>query len=93
MTQSQLNRAVASATGESCRTIRGLGFTLMAANAEEPDDVAGLMLDCPGCGCEVPLTGGGYDALPPLAECPGCDAEYPYTLHEVYTRGLEPATC
>jgi hypothetical protein len=31
MTQSQLDRAVARATGESVATVRGLGFSLMAA--------------------------------------------------------------
>ena len=93
MTQTQLHRAVASATGESCRTIRALGFSLVEAETEASDEAAGLALDCPACGHEVPLTGGGYDALPPLAACPGCDTEYPYALHEVYPRGLEPVAC
>lgn len=44
MTQFQLDRAVAAATGESRRTIRGLGFSLAdpveVAFDPEPDDVA-----------------------------------------------------
>ena len=92
MTQGELTRAVAAATGESCRTIRSLGFSLAESDPDEPAaGPAGLYLDCPGCGRAVRLTRCGYDQLPPAAECPGCDAIYPYALEEVYDSGLAPA--
>ena len=49
MTQSELERAVCRATGESRQTIRRYGFGLVEEQAESLADPA-LVLDCPGCG-------------------------------------------
>jgi hypothetical protein len=49
MTQSELNRAVAAATGESICTVSHLGFTIADPDAvdydPEPCDVEGLIVD------------------------------------------------
>jgi len=39
MTKSELDRAVARATGESLATIRSLGFSVLALPADEPQVV------------------------------------------------------
>ncbi|MBI3464355.1 MAG: hypothetical protein HY000_15060 [Planctomycetes bacterium] len=39
MTKSELDRAVAHATGESLATIRSLGFSMLTPPAEEPQMV------------------------------------------------------
>ena len=88
MTQSELCRAVSNATGETCRTIRARGFSLVElepAPTEQPQDLA---LECPGCGAEVPLAG-RYDELPELAECARCDAAFPFAISELQW----PALC
>lgn len=91
MTQLQLDRAVASRTGESLDTVRALGFNLLP----EPDDGDfdsvqddGYCLDCPGCGAAVVLTHGPLETLPEFAECYRCDCVYPYAPHEVYDSAL-----
>lgn len=80
MTQSELERAVCRATGESRQTIRRYGFGLLEDQAESLVDPS-LVLDCPGCG--APL---GAANLPPthFIECPRCDAVYPFTVDEIY---------
>ena len=49
MTQSQINRAVALATGESARTIAELGFSLadpdVVDHDPEPSDIEDLIVD------------------------------------------------
>ena len=49
MTQSQINRAVALATGESIRTVSRLGFSLAEPDAveaaSEPIDIEDLIID------------------------------------------------
>jgi hypothetical protein len=56
MNQSQVERAVARATGESRRFIKRLGFSLID---DEPDHSVdpGLVIDCPGCGVVFNLHG------------------------------------
>jgi hypothetical protein len=84
MTRTQLERAFAGATGESLRTVRGLGFGLMA---DEPGDprVAELVLvvDCPLCRHPVALTTGPGDE-PGLAGCDHCDVEFDFSPGEIY---------
>jgi len=88
MTQNELDRAVARATGESRGTIRDFGFILAPA---EPEPVAQPMLavDCPGCGAPLAL-----DRSQPslqLVECSRCDALFPYSDAEIYvTEAPEP---
>ena len=81
MTQNELNRAVARATGESRGTIRGLGFTLVTQEAE-PATEPTLAVDCPGCGARLEV----HSCEPNRGEveCPCCDAVYPYTDEEIY---------
>ena len=83
----QLERTVARQTGESPRTIRGLGFTLRTGPPGdlEPEDLR-LMLDCPFCDRAVPYPGRAGDGSPALAECPGprCDVYFEFDPDEVY---------
>ena len=86
MTQAQLERAVASVTGESVRDVRDRGFSMLENSPEIPDvDDLYLVIDCPFCGGVIPYPGlHGDDALA-LAACPACDIEFEYAPHEVYT--------
>jgi hypothetical protein len=83
MTQNELNRAVARATGESRGTIRDLGFTLVTQEAE-PATEPTLAVDCPGCGARLELD----PSEPGLVECLRCDAVYPYSDHEIYVTDI-----
>ncbi len=91
MHQSELERAVARATGESRRRIKKHGFYLLKEPDRPPDDVS-LALDCPGCGTVVNLTPPAVSALPSLAECLRCDAVYPYREHELYAAPTDELT-
>jgi hypothetical protein len=89
VTQAQLNRAVAVATGETIRDVRNLGFSILERRPESPDpDDLCLVLDCPFCGGVIPYPGLPGDDR--LATCSSCDVEFAYALHEVYLAG---ATC
>jgi hypothetical protein len=83
----QLERTVARQTGESPRTIRGLGFTLRTGPPGdlEPEDLR-LLIDCPFCGRAVPYPGRAGDGSPALAEClaPRCDVYFEFDPAEVY---------
>jgi hypothetical protein len=81
MTQNELNRAVARATGESRGTIRDLGFTLVTQEAE-PATEPTLAVDCPGCGTRLEVH--SCDPSRGEVECPCCDAFYPYSDEEIY---------
>jgi hypothetical protein len=81
MTQNELNRAVARATGESRGTIREFGFSL-ASQEPPPPTVPTLAVDCPGCG--APLEIDSTEPARGLIECSRCDAFYPYADHEIY---------
>lgn len=81
MQQSALERAVARATGESRRTIRHYGFSLIPEEPPAVETVSHLGLDCPGCGAAIALSSG---TLPELAECTRCDGAYPYAPYELY---------
>ena len=85
MTQAQLDRAVAVATGETIRNVRSRGFGILEHRPETPDpDDLCLVLDCPFCGGVIPYSGlPGDDALA-LAACPACDVEFEYAPHDVY---------
>ena len=89
----QLERTVARQTGESPRTIRGLGFTLRTGPPRdlEPEDLR-LLLDCPFCGRAVPYPGRTRDGSPALAECPGprCDVYFEFDPAEVYAARVAP---
>jgi hypothetical protein len=81
MTQNELNRAVARATGESRGTIRDLGFTLVTQETE-PVTEPTLAVDCPGCGARLEVN--SSDPSRGHVECPRCDAVYPYSDEEIY---------
>jgi hypothetical protein len=83
MNRSALERAVASATGESRRTVRRYGFSLVPDEPTAPDTTAHLGLDCPGCGAEIALPKRNAE-LPELTECSRCDGAYPFAPHELY---------
>jgi hypothetical protein len=81
MTRSELERAVARATGESRHVIRRYGFSIVPEEPQPPTDVL-LVLDCPGCGARLDVD----DVSNPLGEleCPRCDAVYPFAVDELY---------
>jgi hypothetical protein len=89
MTQAQLDRAVAQATGETLYTIRCLGFglTAYARRALEPEDLT-LVLDCPFCGRAVAYPGLGGDGSLPVAACLRCDVDFAFQPNEVYVASL-----
>ena len=82
MTQSEIERAVCRATGETRRTIRSYGFNLEREEGQPFGDLS-LVLDCPGCG---ELLNAASASVGPLKfiECPRCDAVYPFTADEIY---------
>jgi len=92
LTQAQLDQEVASATGESLKTIRTRGFGLVSEKPAdlEPEDLQ-LQLTCPFCGEHVPYRGGSSDGSAPLAECDRCDLEFPFEPDEVYAASTAPA--
>jgi hypothetical protein len=78
MNQSELERAVARATGESRRFVKQFGFSLVD-DEPKPGDELTLAIDCPGCGaiCDGCNLGQGL-------ECLRCDAVYPVSVDELY---------
>ena len=82
MTQPQLDRAVALATGESLRTVRRLGFGPPATLEAGPEGLA-LAVDCPFCGRPCALDGLG-GTPPAMAECDPCDVYFDFRPGEVY---------
>jgi peptide subunit release factor 1 (eRF1) len=74
---------VARATGESLRTIRSQGFSLLTLAVPIEPPAPRLCLTCPGCGSEVALSDEEGE-LPEWAECPQCDIAYPYDDEEVF---------
>ncbi|HEY4261967.1 MAG TPA: hypothetical protein VGM98_17480 [Schlesneria sp.] len=83
MPRSLLNSLVANATGESSRTIRQRGFSLLRLDVTIATPAPHLCLSCPGCGADVQLTSNRGN-LPEWAECDQCDIAYPYEEHEVF---------
>ncbi|MDB5348497.1 MAG: hypothetical protein JWP89_6874 [Schlesneria sp.] len=83
MSRSRLNSLVATATGESSRTIRQRGFSLLRLDVPFATPAPQLCLSCPGCGADVQLTS-DRGSLPEWAECEQCDIAYPYEEHEVF---------
>jgi hypothetical protein len=80
MNQSEVERAVARATGESRRFIKRFGFSLIPDEPEQCGDPA-LAIDCPGCGA---VLNPDDAAIRRELECPRCDALYPVGAEEVY---------
>jgi hypothetical protein len=74
MNQSDVERAVARATGESRRFVKLFGFSLLAEESERCSDPV-LTIDCPGCG--TALNPDDVVNLLSELECPRCDAVYP----------------
>ena len=81
MNQSEVEQAVARATGESRRFIKRFGFSLIA-DQPEPGTEPALAIDCPGCGAvfEPSHLRNRFSEL----ECPLCDALYPVAADELY---------
>ena len=83
MTRSEIERAVSRATGETRRTIRSYGFSLLNEEAVEAPSDPLLVLDCPGCGAPLDAANASTGLLK-FIECPRCDAVYPFTVDEIY---------
>ena len=81
MSRNRLQSLIARATGESPRTIRQRGFSLLRLDVPVAPLSAQLCLSCPGCGAEVPLAS---TPLPEWAECDRCDIAYPYDESELF---------
>jgi len=81
MNQSEVERAVARATGESRRFIKRFGFSLLTEEPEHRAEPA-LVIDCPGCGAVFNLN--DVASLLSELECPRCDAVYPVAADELY---------
>ena len=83
MTQYQLDRSVARTTGESLRTIRALGFALLAAPpvAMGPVDLH-LAVACPRCGVDQTLAC-DRDGTAAMGECAPCDLLFDYLPSDV----------
>ena len=79
MNQSDLERAVARATGESRSSVKQFGFSLVD-DEPKPDDELTLAIDCPGCGAVIRDGRNLGQGL----ECPRCDAVYPVSVDELY---------
>jgi hypothetical protein len=84
MTNAQITRAVAEATGENISTIRQMGFVLEGSPGPSGDGSEPLWLDCPFCGQAVLLSEVGLDGLPDAAECEACDTVFDYQFEEIY---------
>jgi hypothetical protein len=84
MTNSEIERAVARATGESRSVISRYGFSRVPDECEPQTDVS-LAVDCPGCGVRL-------DVAWPLTEfeCGRCDAVYPFAVDELYVANCSP---
>jgi|HubBroStandDraft_6_1064221.scaffolds.fasta_scaffold445348_1 hypothetical protein len=82
MFRSEIERAVSRATGESRRTIRTYGFSLLSEEPESFDDPL-LLLDCPGCGASLDAAKVSTGVLR-FVECTRCDAVFPFTADEIY---------
>jgi hypothetical protein len=85
MTQLQLERAVARATGEPLTLIRGLGFGVARRRPAdlEPEDLA-LRVECPFCGRHLPYPGTDRGGNPALGECPACDVYFDVAPADVF---------
>jgi len=92
MSRHRLHAQIARATGESLRTVRTLGFSLLTLAVPIADPPARLCLACPGCGSDVPLSDDDGE-LPEWAECAQCDIAYPYDDEEVFLPDAELAEC
>ena len=88
MTQTQLISCVASATGESLRTIHCPWVQPRHRVAEdlEPEDLR-LVVDCPFCRKSLPFPGLASDGSLPMGECLSCDVYFPFETDEVYAAG------
>ncbi len=74
MTQAQLDNAVASATGETVRTVHRRGFSILARDRIDPKpEELRLVIACPHCGRAVSYPGRTRDGSMILAECLDCD--------------------
>ncbi|MEK6259904.1 MAG: hypothetical protein AABP62_14890 [Planctomycetota bacterium] len=90
MSRHRLHTQIARATGESLRTIRSQGFSLLTLAVPTLDPPARLCLACPGCGMDVSLSDDEGE-LPEWAECAKCDIAYPYADEEVFLPDAELA--
>jgi hypothetical protein len=85
VTQRQLDRAVASRTGETLRTVNRFGFSLETRDNDGPGtDRLRLLVDCPFCNRPADYPGLARGGAQALAECDRCDIFFDFTPGEVY---------
>ena len=92
MAHHPFDEQIARATGESLRTVRARGFSLLTLAVPIPQPTPRLCLACPGCGADVPLSDDEGE-LPEWAECTQCDIAYPYHDEEVFLPDAELVEC
>lgn len=92
MTHRRFYEQIARATGESLRTVRAQGFSLLTLAVPVVQPTPQLCLACPGCGSNVPVSANA-GTLPEWAECARCDIAYPYDDDEVFLPDTELAEC
>ena len=92
MSRNRLHAQIARVTGESLRTIRSQGFSLLTLAIPIAQPTPRLCLACPGCGSDIPLSA-DEGKLPEWAECAQCDIAYPYADEEVFLPDAELAEC
>ena len=81
MSRHRLLAQIARATGETERTIRAQGFSLLRLSVPVALPEPRLCVSCPGCGGHVAVSAGESSAW---AECAQCDISYPYRDDEVF---------
>jgi hypothetical protein len=72
MTEGQLSRSIARATGETVRLVRSRGFQPHTPRRHAIDPAPRLVVACPLCSGAVPYPGAAGSGVP-LAECRDCD--------------------
>ena len=88
MTQAQLDDAVAGATGESIRTIRHHGFSLVPpGRGDATDEDVGLVVTCPRCRRPVPYAGLTRGGAAVMAECLDCDILFDVAPDQIRATG------
>lgn len=88
MTQSELDCAVAKATGEPVSVIESRGFGLDRPSKHPIDDEPVLAVSCPFCGTAAILANTPKE-LPEDAECGRCETVFPYDDDEIYSISVD----
>jgi hypothetical protein len=84
MLTTELHRAVARRTGESCQTIARRGFSLVDLSEPAAPPELCLALECPGCGRLARVRPNQLGRPEAEVECATCDALFPFADEELF---------